>query len=270
MIKLFFKGFIIGIGKIIPGLSGALLAINFNVYEKAIDAISNFFDNWKDNLKFLIILGLGIFISIITCSKIIIYLLNNYKFITLLFFIGLILGGTINFSKTIKYNKKTNIIIIITLIIFSYISFGNIFNTYILHNNYLDILIFILGGFIEIFASIVPGISGTALLMICGIYEKVLEMTSNILNYNYIINNIKLYISYGIGMFISLIITILLVNYFLKKKREIIYPVILGLSISSIIFLIIYTLSVEISVISVIIGLILLLIGLVLSMYFSH
>lgn len=47
MLKLFLKGFIIGIGKIIPGLSGSLLAINFNVYERAIKAISNFFSDWK-------------------------------------------------------------------------------------------------------------------------------------------------------------------------------------------------------------------------------
>ena len=44
---LFIKGFIIGIGKIIPGVSGALLAINFKVYERAIEAIVNFFDDWK-------------------------------------------------------------------------------------------------------------------------------------------------------------------------------------------------------------------------------
>ena len=77
MLKLFLKGFIIGIGKIIPGLSGSLLAINFNVYERAIKAISNFFSDWKENLRFLVILGTGIFLAIVMGSKIIIYLLNK-------------------------------------------------------------------------------------------------------------------------------------------------------------------------------------------------
>lgn len=267
MLKLFLKGFIIGIGKIIPGLSGSLLAINFNVYERAIKAISTFFSDWKENLRFLVILGTGIFLAIVMGSKIIIYLLNNYKFITLMFFIGLILGGTKNFSKTVNYNKKSIIIIIITFILFSLLSLGNISNKYILHNNYLDILIFILGGFIEIIASIVPGISGTALLMICGIYEKILEMTSLILNYQYVINNIRLYLSYGFGMFISFIVTISLINYLLNNKKEIIYPVILGLALSSIVFLIIYTYMVKLSIVSLIIGLLLLIIGLKLSVY---
>ena len=53
--KLFLKGLIIGIGKIIPGVSGAMLAINFNVYEMAIEAVSNFFYDWKNNLKFLLV-----------------------------------------------------------------------------------------------------------------------------------------------------------------------------------------------------------------------
>ena len=50
---LFLKGIIIGIGKIIPGVSGALLAINFNVYERLLNSLTNFFDDWKNNLKFI-------------------------------------------------------------------------------------------------------------------------------------------------------------------------------------------------------------------------
>ena len=101
---LFIKGLVIGIGKIIPGVSGALLAVNFNLYEKAISSVVNFFDDWKNNLKFLIILGSGILLAIILGSKIVMYLLNNYKFITMMFFIGLISGGTYNFGVNIKYN----------------------------------------------------------------------------------------------------------------------------------------------------------------------
>ena len=68
-------------------------------------------------------------------------------------------------------------------------------------------------------------------------------------------------------MFISFIITISLINYLLNNKKEIIYPVILGLALSSIVFLIIYTYMVKLSIISLIIGLLLLIIGLKLSVY---
>ena len=61
---LIIKGFFIGIAKIIPGVSGALLAITFNLYEEGLNAITNFFDNPKENLYFLLKVGFGIILGI--------------------------------------------------------------------------------------------------------------------------------------------------------------------------------------------------------------
>ena len=66
---LFFKGFIIGIAKIIPGVSGAMLAVSFGIYDKLINAITNFFDNKKFNFKFLLILGSSIILAIVLFSS---------------------------------------------------------------------------------------------------------------------------------------------------------------------------------------------------------
>ena len=90
---LFIKGLIIGIGKIIPGVSGLVIAISFGLYEKGIDAINNYFGNVKENTKFLLVLGSGILLSIILMSNLIKILLNKYYFLTMLLFIGLISGG---------------------------------------------------------------------------------------------------------------------------------------------------------------------------------
>lgn len=262
---LFLKGFIIGIGKIIPGVSGAMLAINFNVYEKALDAVTNFFSNWKSNLKFLTIFISGILFSIVLCSGIILYLIENHLFLTMMFFIGLIFGGTYNFSHEIKYNHK-NIIIIITITsLVSMLSFGNFNNNYQLQNNFIDNIIFFLGGIIEIFTSIVPGISGTALFMIIGIYNNILTMMSSVFNITYVINNINLYLSYGIGMFISFIINTYLINYLLKKYKNTTNSVILGLSISSIILLLVITFKNHFTILEFIIGIMLLVIGILIS-----
>ena len=59
------KGFIIGIGKIIPGVSGSVLAITLGVYDKSVEYINNFKHNKKESLKYLLPLGIGIIISII-------------------------------------------------------------------------------------------------------------------------------------------------------------------------------------------------------------
>ena len=262
---LFIKGFIVGIGKIIPGVSGAMLAINFNVYEKLINAITNFFNNKKENLKFIIIFGSGVLLAIILFSNIILYLLTNYRFITMMFFIGLVTGGTYNFSKEIKYNYQNIILITIISLIIILISFNTNNNTYILKNNFTDNIIFFIAGIIEIFASIIPGISGTSLLMLIGIYNDILKMISMIFNYNYVIKHINIYISYGIGMFISFIINAYLINYCLKKHRNTTNSIILGLSIGSIIYLLKITLFIKYSLIQFILGIMLLVLGVLLS-----
>ena len=85
------KGIIIGIAKIVPGLSGTVLMISFNLYDKAISAITRFFDNPKSNFKFLLTLFMGVMIGIVFFSKIVSYFINNYYIYTISLFIGLIL-----------------------------------------------------------------------------------------------------------------------------------------------------------------------------------
>lgn len=264
-IMVFIKGFIVGIGKIIPGVSGAMLAINFKIYERLLDSITNFFGNWKNNIKFLFLFCLGLIISIVLFSNVILYLLNNYKFIMMMFFVGLITGGTYNFSKEIEYNMKSIFLIAFISLLMILFTFSNNNNSYIIKGDFSDNIIFFIGGIIEIFASIVPGISGTSLLMLIGIYNEVLIMISNALNLQYVINHFNIYLSYGIGMFISFIINSYLISYLLKKYRNITNCVILALSISSIIFLLKITFDVNFYLIEFIIGLMLLVLGILLS-----
>ena len=246
-----------------------MLAINFNVYEMAIEAVSNFFYDWKNNLKFLLLLGSGIFISIVLCSNIVIYFLSNYMFVTLMLFIGLIMGGTYNFSRKIVYNKKSIFLIFLIMVLFLLISLGNTNYKYVLSYKFMDNIMFFLGGIIEIVASIVPGISGTALLMVMGIYDIVMEMISNIFDVNYVINNINLYISYGVGMGVSFFLTVTLINYLIKRYRNITYTVILGLCVSAIIFLIIMAFGEKIGIIEFILGMMSMMVGLLISCIFD-
>ena len=186
-----------------------------------------------------------------------------------MFFIGLITGGTYNYSKSIELNLKKSIIIIFTISLVCLISLSNINNNYTMNGNYLDYFIFFIGGVIEIFSSIVPGISGTALLMLLGIYDNILLLFSNIFNLNYVINNIFIYISYSTGIAVSFIIFALLISYILKKYRNLFDTIILGLSISSIILLIIMTFNSNFIFINLIIGIILFFAGILISYLFD-
>ena len=262
---LFIKGFIIGIGKIIPGVSGALLAINFKVYERAIEAVVNFFDDWKKNLLFITKLGSGIILSIVLCSNGIMYLLNNYRFITMMFFVGLICGGTYNYATGIKCNYSDVLFMILFIVMLFIISYGNIFNSYEITHEFMDNVVFFIGGVIEVMSSIIPGISGTAVHLILGIYDSILMIISKIFDFQYVIMNINLYISYGIGMMVSFIICMIGINYLLKRYPVIFSKIILGLCIYSILMLVIFTFSLKITILNFVLGIMLLIVGLLIG-----
>ena len=111
----FIKGFIIGIGKIIPGVSGAMLATIMGVYDKSIFYICNFKNNIKTAIKYLFPIGIGVIVSIILFSKIISLCLDKYYVITMLFFIGLIIGG---FSFIVNKVNKSDIILVLLVLLF--------------------------------------------------------------------------------------------------------------------------------------------------------
>ncbi len=255
---LFIKSFLVGIGKIIPGVSGAMLAINFNIYDKLVSAIVNFFPNWKKNAKFLLTFISGILLAIVIFSKIILILINNHKFITLMFFTGLIIGGVFDIKKELK-SSSINIIVILSIYIITlFLSLGVFNHILTLKNNNL---IFFLGGTIEIITSIIPGISGTAIFMTLGIYDEIINLLANILNYQYVINNFEIYLYYSLGMIVTFIICIILINYIIKYYHNIFYNIILGLSLSSITYMFILAFKEIYSYIELFIGIILLIMG---------
>ena len=171
---LIIKGFIVGVGKIIPGVSGAMLAITLGIYDKCIYAISNFTKNIKNNLYLLFFIGIGIILSVGLFSNMVIYLLDSSYFITMCFFIGLIIGGVpklYNESKVNVKNKKNIGLIIISFLIILVINYIN--PEYVIKTN-ANFITLISIGILEAFAMVVPGISGTALLMLIGYYDMVL------------------------------------------------------------------------------------------------
>ena len=110
-IQIFLKGILIGIAKIIPGLSGSVLMISFNLYDKAIDAITNFFSDVKRNFTFLLNISLGILIGIVMFSNILNYFIKNYYVYTTSLFIGLILGGIPLILGSASRSRKGNLLV---------------------------------------------------------------------------------------------------------------------------------------------------------------
>lgn len=217
----FFKGFIIGLGKIIPGVSGSLLAIRLNVYEKMINSINCFFKDFKYNFFFLSTLGFGMLLAIIFGSNIISYFLDNYYIPTLIIFIILILSGIPSIIKEVK----NYLFAVISFLIYLAIVFIPELN---IGQNYFFM------GFLEAFTTIIPGISGTALFMSFGIYDELLSLFSNLLMFEF--NKL---IPFGIGLIIGALILVRFIDCCFKNHRDKTYSVILGLLLASIVVMLI-------------------------------
>ncbi len=250
--KNFWKGFIIGIGKIIPGVSGAMLAIAMGVYDKAIDYIINFRNKKKESIKYLFPLGMGIILSIIFFSRIISFSLNKYYVTTMLFFVGLIIGGIPSLIKRVK--KENYWYTVITFVFFFLVAVTNINNTYICKSGIMDYVMFFISGVMEAIGTVVPGVSGTALLMIMGTYNLIISAIGNL-------NNIKILIPFIMGLGIGLILIIKIINYLLKKNEEKVYASVLGILLSSIVLLIMQSFKYRVSLGSLGLGFIFLIMG---------
>lgn len=248
-IILIFKGFLIGVGKILPGVSGAMIAISLGIYEKGLEVISNIFIGLKNNLKFVIPVVLGFIIGILSFSKIIVNLLNNCYLPTMLLFIGLIIGSVSKMKKSINLKNKINIVyFLFTLIISILLSFLKQE-----HDALYSFYILILMGFIEAISMVVPGLSGTALLMTFGYYNQIMFAFSTF--------NIKILTPFIVGTVLGIFLISKLINYLFKNYREKTNIVIYGLAISSIMIIFLQTLNNSYNILEIIISLVLLIVG---------
>jgi len=204
-ILLILKGILIGICKVIPGVSGSVIAIFMGIYDKAIDCISNFFDDFYNNLLFLVNVGIGVIIGIVFFSKILLILFDNYYVYVMMLFIGLIMGGCISIYKCSDRNRCGYFYLVLGFVIMGLFSSFSGDSQYIAKGGIIDFFVYFLGGILEGFGTVIPGISSTALLMIMGIYSRYLDVIANILNISYVFDNLLFLVSFSLGLFISII-----------------------------------------------------------------
>lgn len=236
------KGIIIGIAKIIPGLSGSVIMISFNLYDKAIDAITGFFDNPRRNFWFLFRLGLGVIIGITLFSNVLSYFIVNYYVYTTSLFIGLICGGFREIYKNVSGRKVDYVVMIICFGVMCFVSLLGGDNNYVMVQNFRDLVVFFVAGVLEAIGTVMPGISSTALLMLMGVYNLYLEVLSNVFNLEYLFSVLRFVIPFSMGMFFGIIVFCLIVNYLFKNYRSVSFAGILGVAGSSLVLLVMRTL----------------------------
>ena len=239
-IYLFLIGILIGTAMIIPGVSGAVIAVIFGVYDKLIASLTNLFKDFKKNMLFLSVLGSGILVGAIWFSNIMMFLYEKCEVATKLSFIGLILGGVPFLIGEVRKNKeeKINIKILFITLLFSltlwYFS-KNLINLTINFNNsskVINFLLLFLAGFIYSVGKVIPGISSSFLLIIIGMYEFVLSVMANPVNA--LITSFDKILPFILGLIFGVIVLLKLMNFLLDKKFGLTYSIIIGFVIGSI------------------------------------
>ena len=183
------KGMAMGAADVVPGVSGGTIAFISGIYEELLGSISNvklgLFKTLKQeglkaawtevNGNFLAALFIGIFISIISLAKAIKYLLENEPILLWSFFFGLVLASIIYIAKQIS---KWNVLSFVVLILGAFLAYYITTLNPLVSENSSPIFIF-LAGAIAICAMILPGISGSFILVLLGAYKPVLNALNN-------------------------------------------------------------------------------------------
>ena len=235
---IFFKGMLMGVADLVPGISGGTIALITGIYEDLIEALSNinlniFDGDLANNLKkkkidFLLILICGILFSIISFSKFLNYLLVNFNAELRSFFLGMVLFSIILLYRSIEKIRLINAPHLILLILSIIISFL-IFNSPSFDPTITNLYIF-LCGIICSLAMILPGISGAYILIILGTYEFLINKISD---FSTEIGSIASIAVFGLGFSLGVIIFSRVIKYLLKSFKEQTFIILIGLIIGS-------------------------------------
>ena len=235
-------GFFLGLAVIIPGVSGATIAIIFLMYEPLLNSISNLLSDFKKSFLFLLPIGIGAVVGFIVGLFAISRLFLIYPIILVGLFVGLMAGALPVVFDEIKNAKKTPMRVVLFVfgliipILFSV--FALLFNkngeTMAFDITFLKIIFYFVLGVLISLTQIVPGLSATALLIAVNEYSFILSC----LHFSAIQNNPKilvLFLALFAGFVLGLILFSKIIDKILREKKQTAFFMIFGLSLSSII-----------------------------------
>lgn len=231
---LFLKGIAMGAADVVPGVSGGTIAFITGIYQELIDslqsinaeALKKLFKEglpsaWKHiNGNFLVTLFAGILVSVVSLAKGITYLLENHPVLVWAFFFGLIVASAILIGKTIKAWRWDRILgLVFGIAIAYYITIASPAET---SEAYWFVF---LSGALAICAMILPGISGSFILLLLGKYRFILESLSEL--------RIGVILTFMAGALFGLLSFARVLSWMFKHARELTISVLTGFMIGS-------------------------------------
>lgn len=234
-----FVGFSIGLSVIVPGISGSAIAMIMKVYDKLMYAFSNIFKKFKACVVFLIPIIVGIVVGFGLGVILVKILLEAFPFITICFFVGLMIGTYPILFKEIKGEAlKVNKVLlfvagVIIPLIFSTVSLLSGADNSLANLNFLHYLLFFVIGILISLTQLIPGLSATVLLMIFGYYSALMENIGFELLGNFEL--LLVYVALFVGFVVGVLLFSKIINKLLETQRKPFFFVICGLSVGSVV-----------------------------------
>lgn len=243
-IKLFLKGIIVGVANVIPGVSGGTIAVVLRIFDQMIEAINHFTKDIKKHLAFLIPLLIGAGVGVLAFSVLIDYTLTNFSLPTCGFFAGLVAGsipliwGMAN-SKMPRGKSKGGYFVY-TFLAFALVIFLATLKTPEGAAAAGDVSVGLMvkaffGGAVAAAAMIVPGISGSFMLVLMGLYNTVIGYVAMVkdflvtFDFSIAVQIIKFCAPLGIGIIVGAIVISKVIEFLMNKHHTETYYIILGL-----------------------------------------
>lgn len=179
------KGVVIGLANIIPGVSGGTMMVAMGIYDKLIWSINHLFSDWKKVWRFLLPIGVGIILAVVLLSKLFAFLLADYPIPTNLCFCGLIAGSLPFIFQNVKHkgfglqDAIPFIVFFALIILFAALEGRSGGHDVTLQLNLPGILMLFIVGVVAAATMVIPGVSGSMILMLMGYYQPIVTAISD-------------------------------------------------------------------------------------------
>lgn len=244
MLKKILQGMVVGIANIIPGVSGGTMMVAMGLYDKLIHSITHLKSEFKESMKLLIPIFAGAGIAIIALSRLFEFLLATYPIPTNFAFCGLIAGSLPFIFQKVKGHSVT-----VGKMIPFFIFFGVVILMAVLGEDggsAADVsfgvvnVIKLLGvGVVAAATMVVPGVSGSMMLMLLGYYDTIIETINDCIdaliqfNMTEILRVVGILAPFGIGVIVGIFAIAKLIEFIFKKAEIHAYYGIIGLILAS-------------------------------------
>ncbi len=260
-------GGIIGVANIIPGVSGGTMAVVLGIYDKLIGAMSRFFSDVKGNVRFLAGIGIGALFGIALLSKLIKFCITNYTMPTNFFFTGLILGSIpMLYGKARSMGRagvKHYVVFALFIGLMAVLAFCTGEGGVQTNMELTTATCLFLGvtSFIAAVGMLLPGVSGSMLLLLFGAYYTVTTAIDA--------RDIFTLMPVAVGAGLGLLAGSKIIDFCLTRLPVVTYYAILGMVIGSLFAVVKNAFATAPSVSSIVVSVVVFVIGVVISLAFE-